>query len=585
MKCFFYWMVMLWFASSLLGATYYVAPSGSNSNPGSQAQPWLTLVYSTAHISAGDTVRVQAGTYTESPTVITSGTAGSPTTYVADGLVTLDGEFTIHANYIRLIGFTVDRAFAANSVCVDLYNANQFEVWDCTLKGYGKTAIFWDTSNGTNADNGLVIGNTLTDTTNSTASAGMQVFGNGNLIGYNTWSPVHTDVINYSGNTNLFLNNYSFNGNTNQQVGHPDFIQTGVGTFGNSYTLFEANFNDDCTSPVNDNHHLSHLNDSGSTMYGYFLSRRNVSFNDGSGGHAFGGQWTNMYALHDEYVYDYKSAANATTSYGIYIQATLTNGAVINTMFVNAWGSSVVAPTVLNITAGSQNIVHDYNLAWDLGNPTPTWSAPFTSETHRVTGNPLFTDFANTNFWIQGGSAAIHAGGPVTTVTSGNGSGTSFTVGDAGFFVGSYSNNLPMYSGNLVPGDTITVGSTVAQVASVDYVNNTITVTASISWTNGAPVYWGSSSTPDIGAYPGNASRLTAAGLVKSGNTYTVLPNGDTRWVVFYVNGIPNTVVNSAPFTATITSGTVTAKAYARYAQQIPVIASTATPTQARVHP
>jgi hypothetical protein len=42
--------------------------------------------------------------------------------------------------------------------------------------------------------------------------------------------------------------------------------------------------------------------------------------------------------------------------------------------------------------------------------------------------------------------------------------------------------------------------------------------------------------------------------------------------VWFYVDGIPTTWVNAAPYAATIASGTVTAKAYALYAQDTPVV-------------
>lgn len=44
-------------------ATYYVAPSGSDSNPGTLAAPFLTLQQGANHAVAGDTVVVQDGTY------------------------------------------------------------------------------------------------------------------------------------------------------------------------------------------------------------------------------------------------------------------------------------------------------------------------------------------------------------------------------------------------------------------------------------------------------------------------------------------------------------------------------------------
>jgi len=45
------------------GATYYVATTGSDSNPGTQAQPWATLQHAVETIAAGDTILVTPGTY------------------------------------------------------------------------------------------------------------------------------------------------------------------------------------------------------------------------------------------------------------------------------------------------------------------------------------------------------------------------------------------------------------------------------------------------------------------------------------------------------------------------------------------
>ncbi|MBU1881815.1 hypothetical protein KKA08_07240, partial [bacterium] len=57
--------------------TYYVSTSGSNGNPGSYSQPWLTLGYSASSssgVSAGDTIVVRAGNYPESVYPSVSGT-------------------------------------------------------------------------------------------------------------------------------------------------------------------------------------------------------------------------------------------------------------------------------------------------------------------------------------------------------------------------------------------------------------------------------------------------------------------------------------------------------------------------------
>ncbi|WP_175304423.1 right-handed parallel beta-helix repeat-containing protein [Candidatus Nitrospira nitrificans] len=46
-------------------ATYYVAMTGSDSNPGTETQPWRTVAYAVAIMVAGDTTYVRGGTYKE----------------------------------------------------------------------------------------------------------------------------------------------------------------------------------------------------------------------------------------------------------------------------------------------------------------------------------------------------------------------------------------------------------------------------------------------------------------------------------------------------------------------------------------
>ena len=61
--------------------TYYVSPSGSDSNPGSASAPWQTIArVNRASLAAGDTVLFQGGqTFSDaSLTPPTSGTASAP---------------------------------------------------------------------------------------------------------------------------------------------------------------------------------------------------------------------------------------------------------------------------------------------------------------------------------------------------------------------------------------------------------------------------------------------------------------------------------------------------------------------------
>jgi hypothetical protein len=59
----------------LAASNYYVAPTGSNSNPGTEAQPWLTIQKAAGAAAAGDTIYIKAGTYHERVKINVSGSS------------------------------------------------------------------------------------------------------------------------------------------------------------------------------------------------------------------------------------------------------------------------------------------------------------------------------------------------------------------------------------------------------------------------------------------------------------------------------------------------------------------------------
>jgi uncharacterized protein (TIGR03437 family) len=63
-------------------ADYYVAPSGSDSAPGTLAQPFQTIQKAASVMVAGDTAFIRAGTYRETVTPAHSGTQNAPITFM-----------------------------------------------------------------------------------------------------------------------------------------------------------------------------------------------------------------------------------------------------------------------------------------------------------------------------------------------------------------------------------------------------------------------------------------------------------------------------------------------------------------------
>ncbi|MFC1878419.1 right-handed parallel beta-helix repeat-containing protein [Chloroflexota bacterium] len=74
-------------------AVYYVSPSGSDDNPGTEVEPWLTIQKAADTLEAGETVYIRAGTYHESVQPKNTGVEGAYITYTAypGEQVTIDG--------------------------------------------------------------------------------------------------------------------------------------------------------------------------------------------------------------------------------------------------------------------------------------------------------------------------------------------------------------------------------------------------------------------------------------------------------------------------------------------------------------
>jgi hypothetical protein len=127
-------------------------------------------------------------------------------------------------------------------------------------------------------------------------------------------------------------------------------------------------------------------------------------------------------------------------------------------------------------------------------------------------GDPMFASISGTpdpgdedqfDFSLQAGSPCIDNGEFLTTVTSDSGSGTVFTVEDAGYFFDGWGIG-PEVPTALIQGDTIQLEgqAETAVVTAVDYDTNTLTVDRSLTWTRDQGVGLQYSGTaPDQGAF------------------------------------------------------------------------------------
>lgn len=544
---------------------FYVRTDGNANNPGttnSSSGAWAAL--STANSRAtepGDVVRVQSGTYSGNVTVSTSGEPASPITWIGDSSPVIQGTITVSGAYRRFIGLTIDGQETRQSAFLLQTGCNACEFWHNTIMNTTSHGFRGDNGTGSQEENNCIfVGNYLTNN-----DSAFQLRGTNNLVAY---SESYRDVVDFavfSGGCNRFLNNW-FHAQTGDPAGdgdHTDFWQNGVenGLLNHDH-LFEANLQEDMAG---ENFHGSNLQVGGDGDYGRTIFRGNIWTNNGS--YTYGGDntgessdWTN-FTVYNETVINARRASASSANDSNW---TATDQYWRNNLFYQAWGDSVSTATMYVVNARHSS---DYNLFYDTGGSI-SYSATINAESHSLkNSNPQLSGYR-----LGASSPARAAGGPITTVTSANGSGTSFTVARPGCFVG-INTNLFFYNTNLARGDTITVGTDALTVTDVQ--GFTVYVTPSFTWAQNDPVYWGSSTTPDMGAIPYSSTALTSATISQDGTTYTVTPTGTCRWVVFFQDGIPCSVATASPYTATIASGTVTARAYALYAQTDPVVTAT----------
>ncbi len=109
-----------------------------------------------------------------------------------------------------------------------------------------------------------------------------------------------------------------------------------------------------------------------------------------------------------------------------------------------------------------------------------------------IATDPLMVSPTTDSYGLQSASPAKNAGSWLTTITTATGSGTSFAVGDAGYFFDGET---------VITGDSIKLSNGQAGIIT-DITTNTITLDRSVSWTVGDGValsYVGTA--PDMGAY------------------------------------------------------------------------------------
>lgn len=139
-------------------ATYYVATTGNDSNPGSSGSPWLTIQHAADSVSAGDTVMVRDGIYTgntnsSSVDITTSGSSGNFIKFQSVNLygAKINGQsnaqdfgFRMRASFIEVNGFEIYGMLGAGCY-VNEPGTSDFRIIHCHFHDIGRDCFTGDT--------------------------------------------------------------------------------------------------------------------------------------------------------------------------------------------------------------------------------------------------------------------------------------------------------------------------------------------------------------------------------------------------------------------------------------------------------
>lgn len=496
-------------------AVYYVASNGSDSNPGTESQPW-TLAKANATLLAGDTVHIKAGNYGTGIIPARSGTAGNPITYrnFNTDVVTISGpNYGVSIDgksYITVQGINVTdcthQLYITNGAhhniiaYCNFYKQKNAGDWETSVI-HGNSQYNWIhhtsmSEGGECSAGGSDDGSVLEIGTESSSTDQTQY----NLIEESVLFHGGHHIVGLYGRFNTIRNNYFHNEAWSRSKGNRTLYMNGTDP-GTGTNLIEGNHFGYAAAPC-DAQTVGNVPIS--TPYNIF--RYNTLYHHNAYGLGFA-DYTN-------------SAADSAGSFNkIYNNTIFHSGYNIDPGFVTSnENAAVTFPYSTTVQNRFHNNLYFANRKVYGGSPASlqVFANEFDGDTQ---GNPLFVNASATaipdpfdsslpNLNLSGGSPAINQGGALTTVAAADsGSGTSLVVANAGYFQdGTFA------PAGAIQADWIAVGTVgnVVQISSINQASNTITLTSAISRNDNDPVWlykksdgvrvlYGSA--PDAGAY------------------------------------------------------------------------------------
>jgi len=506
---------------------YYIdtnSPSASDSNPGTETLPWKTITKANQTLAAGDTVYIKAGTYTgQYISPANSGTAGLAITYSRYGTdivtirdstqgVTLNGKSYINVDGINFYNCTKFMYLNGSSHCTISYcNFDQQRTplteWAAS-RMYNNSTYNWihHCQFSKAGDYSGSARGSIFDIGTEASSTDATMY---NLIENNTLFHGGHHCLGIFGKYNVIRNNYLHNEAWWSGLGFRIMYLSGYAASG-CWNLIEGN-----RIGYAGDYQVDNSSAGIKLISQHNIIRKNLIYhNTGTGitmdensGYLADIVYNKIYHntfLHNGFDPDRNDQQSSAMCFARYNAGTLIvkYQEVKNNLFYNH-------PRVFGASGAS---LSDQTFAGNWDGDTQ--------------GNPLFVNGASADpslstlpdLRLQAGSPCKDVGTFLTTITSSSGSGTIFTVANAGFFMDGWG-----ISG--VDGDEIQIVGTSqkARITSINYSTNAMTVDTSLTWTTGQGIalsYVGSA--PDPGAYEYGGDQLSSS-LMSMNNWFPIL--------------------------------------------------------------
>ena len=513
-------IALVWVCLPAAAGVYYVSPTGSAGNPGTQPSPW-SLSKANSSLVAGDTAILMDGAYSTTIQPANNGTPGNRITYQAQNqhMATFNGV----TNVAYLVGRTYLTIDGIKAVGVSRWVRGESGNSHITITNcYFANASGWESVRFRQGGDGQVLTNNSFINGTDNVSIG---HGKNHLVEGNYFDTAnHTCMVFLGVDNSIFQNNTLVNPNMklmelfsrrrDPETGRPSrhvFIQDNHFKYTGDYTpsgsssvtctftglenVFRRNLVTNCQAGL-------YFGQGGATTEWSYNQRQriyhNVFYNLGASGQAF--KYNGLAFIlsssgsasrHGDFVF-----ANNILYYNHFSDGRHFAGypSTSQLAFEYAMGPDKVKflnNDIICEVPGEEVFIDQINgsISQTIVQYETAWP---TQAINNIGLNPMMVNPAGYDAHLLPGSPCIDTGTPLTQ-TSSAGSGIVVPVTDALYFCDGFG---------LVAPDVIRVGGETVNIVAVNYSMNEIVVDRSISWGPGAPVSlpWNGSA-PDIGIY------------------------------------------------------------------------------------